>query len=93
MADSGPDHGLFQVNIFWSSDRSNPPNWLAAQGIAQSHDELFDPRINIRAALAILAREMRSWISASLRACSSASLSLWERCRSLAAFSGSGLAS
>ena len=52
-ADSGPDHGLFQVNIFWSSDRSNPPNWLAAQGIAQNHDQLFDPRTNIRAALAI----------------------------------------
>jgi hypothetical protein len=52
-ADSGPDHGLFQVNVFWSSDRSNPPNWLAAQGIAQTHDELFDPRTNIRAALAI----------------------------------------
>ena len=52
-ADSGPDHGLFQINRFWSSDRSNPPNWLAAQGIAQSHDQLFDPRINIRAALAI----------------------------------------
>ena len=52
-ADSGPDHGLFQINRFWSSDRSNPPNWLAAQGIAQTHDELFDPRTNIRAALAI----------------------------------------
>ena len=52
-ADSGPDHGLFQINRFWSSDKSNPPNWLAAQGIAQNHDELFDPRINIRAALAI----------------------------------------
>ena len=52
-ADSGPDHGLFQINRFWSSDRSNPPNWLAAQGIAANHDALFDPRINIRAALAI----------------------------------------
>jgi len=52
-ANSGPDHGLFQINRFWSSDRSNPPNWLAAQGIAQTHDELFDPRTNIRAALAI----------------------------------------
>jgi hypothetical protein len=52
-ADSGPDHGLFQVNVFWTSDRSNPPNWLAAQGIAQTHDQLFDPRTNIRAALAI----------------------------------------
>ena len=52
-ADSGPDHGLFQINRFWSSDRSNPPNWLASKGIAQTHDELFDPRTNIRAALAI----------------------------------------
>ena len=33
-ADSGPDHGLFQINRFWSSDRSNPPNWLASKGIA-----------------------------------------------------------
>jgi hypothetical protein len=52
-ADSGPDHGLFQVNRFWSSDQSNPPNWLAAQGIAPNHDALFDPMTNIRAALAI----------------------------------------
>ena len=52
-ADSGPDHGLFQISRFWSSDRSNPPNWLASKGIAQTHDDLFDPRINIRAALAI----------------------------------------
>ena len=52
-ADSGPDHGLFQINRFWSSDRSNPPNWLAAKGIANDHDELFDPRTNVRAAWAI----------------------------------------
>jgi hypothetical protein len=52
-ADSGPDHGLFQINRFWSSDESNPPNWLAAQGIAANHDQLFDPRTNVRAALAI----------------------------------------
>lgn len=52
-ADSGPDHGLFQINRFWSSDRSNPPNWLAAQGIAPNHDALFDPMTNIRAAWAI----------------------------------------
>lgn len=52
-ADSGPDHGLFQINRFWISAESNPPYWLAAKGIAQTHDDLFDPRINIRAALAI----------------------------------------
>ena len=52
-ADSGPDHGLFQINRFWISDQSNPPYWLAAQGIAQTHDDLFDPRTNVRAALAI----------------------------------------
>ena len=52
-ADSGPDHGLFQINRFWSSDRSNPPNWLADKGIAANHDQLFDPRTNVRAALAI----------------------------------------
>lgn len=53
LADSGPDHGLFQINRFWSSEGSNPPNWLAAQGIAPNHDALFDPVTNIRAALAI----------------------------------------
>lgn len=52
-ADSGPDHGLFQVNVFWSSQRSNPPNWLAAQGIAADHQALFDPLTNARAAWAI----------------------------------------
>ena len=52
-ADSGPDHGLFQINRFWSSNQSNPPNWLAAQGVAPNHDALFDPATNIAAALAI----------------------------------------
>lgn len=52
-ADSGADHGLFQINRFWSSDKSNPPNWLAAQGIAQTHDDLFDPMTNLKAAWAI----------------------------------------
>ena len=52
-ADSGPDHGLFQINRFWSSDQSNPPNWLNAQGIAPNHDALFDPLTNARAAWAI----------------------------------------
>ena len=52
-ADSGPDHGLFQINRFWISERSNPPYWLADKGIAQTHDDLFDPRTNVRAALAI----------------------------------------
>jgi len=52
-ADSGPDHGLFQINRFWSSSGSNPPNWLKAQGIADNHDQLFDPVINVRAALAL----------------------------------------
>jgi hypothetical protein len=52
-ADSGPDHGLFQINQFWSSQGSNPPNWLAFYGIAPNHDALFDPTTNIRAALAL----------------------------------------
>lgn len=52
-ADSGPDHGLFQINKFWSSSGSNPPNWLAFYGIAPNHDALFDPAVNIRAALAL----------------------------------------
>lgn len=52
-ADSGPDHGLFQINQFWSSKGSNPPNWLAFYGIAPNHDALFDPATNIRAALAL----------------------------------------
>jgi hypothetical protein len=52
-ADSGPDHGLFQINRFWSSTESNPENWLAFYGIAPDHDALFDPKTNIRAALAL----------------------------------------
>jgi hypothetical protein len=52
-ADSGPDHGLFQINRFWSSTESNPDNWLAYYGIAPDHDALFDPETNIRAALAL----------------------------------------
>jgi hypothetical protein len=52
-ADSGPDHGLFQINRFWSSTESNPDNWLAFYGIAPDHDALFDPETNIRAALAL----------------------------------------
>lgn len=52
-ADSGPDHGLFQINRFWISAGSNPPYWLAFYGIAADHDDLFDPATNIRAALAI----------------------------------------
>jgi hypothetical protein len=52
-ADSGPDHGLFQINRFWSSTESNPDNWLAFYGIAPDHEALFDPETNIRAALAL----------------------------------------
>jgi hypothetical protein len=52
-ADSGPDHGLFQINRFWSSSETNPPYWLAFYGIAADHDALFDPATNLRAALAL----------------------------------------
>jgi len=53
-ADSGPDHCAFQINAFWSSDKSNPPNWLASKGIANTHAELLtDPVKCVKAALAI----------------------------------------
>ena len=53
-ADSGPDHCAFQINAFWSSQGSNPPNWLKAHGIADTHAELLtDPMKCVRAALAI----------------------------------------
>lgn len=52
-ADSGPDHGLFQINVFWSSSESSPPNWLSYYGIAPDHAALFDPLTNVRAALAL----------------------------------------
>jgi hypothetical protein len=53
-ADSGPDHCAFQINAFWSSQGSNPPNWLKAQGIADNHAELLtDPTKCVKAALAI----------------------------------------
>lgn len=53
-ADSGPDHGLFQINRYWCRPSKYTANgWLQDRGLATDCDSLFDPATNIRAALAI----------------------------------------
>lgn len=53
-ADSGPDHGLFQINRYWCRpSRYTANGWLQDRGLATDCDSLFDPATNIRAALAI----------------------------------------
>jgi hypothetical protein len=53
-ADSGPDHGIYQVNQYWCRpSRYTPNGWLQDRGILSHCDDLFNPQINVRAALAI----------------------------------------
>lgn len=53
-ADSGPDHGLFQINRYWCRPSKYTPNgWLQDRGIVIDCDSLFDPATNVQAALAI----------------------------------------
>ena len=53
-ADSGPDHGLFQVNRYWCEpSRYTPNGWLQDRGLVVDCDSLFDPAINVASALAI----------------------------------------
>ena len=54
LADSGPDHGLMQINRYWCKpSRYTPNGWLQDRGIVTDCDSLFDPLTNARAALAI----------------------------------------
>lgn len=50
----GGSRGLLQINGFWCEPRfPGDIGWLQAQGILVSCDELFEPGVNLRAALAI----------------------------------------
>lgn len=55
--------GLTQINSFWCTpNKYNPTGWLQAQGILATCDDLFDPAVNLRAALAIWTRSgWRPW--------------------------------
>lgn len=51
---NGGSNGLVQINQFWCRpSRYWPDGWLQAQGVLTSCDQLFDPTINLTAALAI----------------------------------------
>ena len=53
-ADSGPDHGLMQINRYWCSpSRYTPNGWLQDRGLVTDCDSLFDPATNLRSALAV----------------------------------------
>lgn len=53
-ADSGPDHGIWQINRYWCNpSRYTPNGWLQDRGLVTNCDDLFDPLTNARAALAI----------------------------------------
>ena len=51
---SGGSYGYMQINGFWCTPSAYwPQGWLQAKGILKVCDELFDPRINLIAGLAI----------------------------------------
>lgn len=51
---NGGSRGLMQVNGYWCrKNRYNPSGWLQAQGILSACDDLYDPRTNLRAGLAM----------------------------------------
>ena len=53
-ADSGPDHGLFQINRYWCRpSRYTPNGWLQDRQLVVDCDSLFDPATNVASALAI----------------------------------------
>jgi hypothetical protein len=50
----GQSYGLMQINSFWCTPSTYwPKGWLQAKGILTVCDELFDPKINLIAGLAI----------------------------------------
>ena len=52
--DPGGSRGYMQINSFWCTPSTYwPTGWLQAKGILTVCDELFDPRINLIAGLAI----------------------------------------
>ena len=51
---AGGSYGLMQINGFWCTPSAYwPQGWLQAKGILSVCDELFDPKINLIAGLAI----------------------------------------
>ena len=51
---NGGSYGLMQINGFWCTPSAYwPQGWLQAKGILTVCDELFDPKINLTAALAV----------------------------------------
>lgn len=54
LADSGPDHGLFQINRYWCKpSRYTANGWLQDRQLVVDCDSLFDPATNAASALAI----------------------------------------
>jgi len=54
---AGGSHGLMQVNGYWCQvNQYNPTGWLQEQGIITACVDLYDPAMNLRAALAIWQR-------------------------------------
>ena len=61
---NGGSHGLAQVNGFWCQDsRYYPQGYLQSLGILSRCDDLYEPEINLKAALAIYeyARGWSQW--------------------------------
>jgi hypothetical protein len=51
---AGGSYGIYQVNGFWCRPSTYwPTGWLQAQGVLTDCQELFDPVVNTKAALAI----------------------------------------
>jgi hypothetical protein len=51
---AGGSYGYYQINGFWCNPSYTWPNgWLQAQGILKTCEQLFDPIINTKSALAI----------------------------------------
>jgi hypothetical protein len=51
---NGGSYGLYQINGFWCRPSKYwPTGWLQAQGILETCEQLFDPKINTYSALAI----------------------------------------
>lgn len=51
---NGGSYGLMQINGFWCTPSIYwPKGWLQAQGILTECNQLFDPKVNLTAALAI----------------------------------------
>jgi hypothetical protein len=51
---NGGSYGLYQINGFWCRPSKYwPTGWLQAQGILETCEQLFDPVINTKSALAI----------------------------------------